>query len=310
MKNCIYLLGFLSLACCQDTQAQPYQSMFGKDSTAWVFKWFNLDQENYEQVHYTKDTTINGVAYKKLELNTFSNMYACVLREDVSQGKVWYRSLDPEAYDSTEYLAFDFSLEVGDTFNVANMNTGLQTPLYRKVDSITYIDGLKYIYFDLEFINMGDPGPDVYIAPNEPLTLIEGIGSNMGPLYKQQTGLLRSQYLMCSYKDGIQTSYENARYDGLCPDLGTGIREDRLHTDAGLNLYPNPASDYCSISGPLNKEALSVIIYDQTGRKVKELGQTTATTPIDVRSLPDGLYYLKLIYKNEVTDHQKLIIQH
>src|SRR5690606_3143852 len=175
MKKYLLLLSFLCFINIPNTEAQPYQSLFGTDSTNWVFKWFNQDQAGYEEVRYTIDTIINGVTYKKLKLSNFSSMYTCVFREDISQGKVWYRSLDPEANDSTEYLAFDFSLEVGDTFNVANMNTSLQIALYRKVDSVKYIDDLKYIYFDVEFIHMGDPGPDANMEPHEPLTFIEGI---------------------------------------------------------------------------------------------------------------------------------------
>src|SRR5690606_38406642 len=80
--------------------AQPYQSIFGKDSTMWNFSVFE-DVNTYQVKTYkpVKDTLINGIMYKLLnsiwkDHLGFNHYDRYAVREDTMQGKVWIRYID------------------------------------------------------------------------------------------------------------------------------------------------------------------------------------------------------------------------
>lgn len=279
--------------------AQPYKSMFGKDSTEWVINWYNLDDfDNYSSIYVEKDTLVNGYTYKKLVIEYFTpSEYDGLFREDTITGKVWYRPVSPiSAEDTAAMLAFDFNLEEGDSFDISNMAL-YPGPFYSTVDSVKYIDGVKHIYFNAEY--EWAPNPSAY--PSEPFTMIEGIGGNMGPLWKKEAGELRGQYLMCSYKDGERTSYENIRYERLCPTIWTGIPAQTFRPFK-LILYPNPTSDYFRIKGLGKGEVKRLEIFDYMGRKVKVLENPQFDHRVDVIDFPAGLYLLRI----DLSDHRHL----
>src|SRR5690606_1569639 len=312
MKKYLLLLSFLCFINIPNTEAQAYQSLFGTDSTKWVFRWTNMNIVGNEYYYNQIDTLVNDNFYKKIGLRYLpeSPGYKVLLREDTLSGKVWIRPLEPifnQAIDTIEYLAFDFSLEVGDTFDVRHLIDD-NTPIYSTVDSIKYINDLKYIYFDHLIHYAGDPGPwEFPSVPTEPFTLIEGIGSNAGPLWKNNYGEMLNQYLMCSYKDGEQSSYTNMRYAGLCPDPGTGIRQHELQAEAEINLYPNPASEYIIIKEAHAGILQSAGIYDLSGRKLREINKPGR---MDISRMPAGLYWVKITTNKPLNYTKKLIVYH
>src|SRR5690606_34309961 len=103
-------------------------------------------------------------------------------------------------------LAFRFDLNVGDTFDISNHSLPLSYPdSLNIVDSIQTINGLKYIYFKAHY-------------KGEPVTIIEGIGSNISILWKHNSSgiIMTEQYLLCTYKNGHKTPYINKKYTGKC----------------------------------------------------------------------------------------------
>ena len=178
-----------------------YQSFFGQHSTEWIFEWHNLDFGGQDTVYVEKDTVVNSLEWKKILVKSNQSGYSGgLLREDTTTGKVWYKGLEfyGEPEDTSELLSFDFSLEVNDSFDISNMYEG-SPPLYSKVISTYFTDGIKYIEFE-DNLYSGFP----FI---EPYVFIEGIGGIMGVLWKQYFGGLQAQYLLCSYKDGVKTTY-------------------------------------------------------------------------------------------------------
>ncbi len=81
--------------------------------------------------------------------------------------------------------------------------------------------------------------------------------------------------------------------------------QDNLAND--FNVYPNPASDFVTIS---NTEVsnFSVQIMDITGKIIKEENINTSTAGFDVSNLNKGIYLLK-ITQNAQSFIQKLIIK-
>lgn len=73
-------------------------------------------------------------------------------------------------------------------------------------------------------------------------------------------------------------------------------------------IYPNPASSYVSISVETNVNLMSV--YDQSGRPIasRKIEPGNHTFTFDVRSLENGIYYLRFTNDLGVSLGQKLVI--
>lgn len=252
---------------------QPYESMFGSTSTMWIIKWYNLDFGGNDTIVVEKDTFAYGFNWKKIiKTNSYGFFESgALLREDTLIGKVWYRPLEP-GWDTT-YLAFDFDLEEGDTFDLSSNYDPWLTSVM--VDSTDITDTGKRIRFN-SFIEQG-----------ENITFIEGVGGNQGPIYKESSGLLQP-YLLCAYKDGVQT-YSNISYEGNCsPPTSINL----IDPAKAIEVYPNPVVDVLNIKNVSEIEFEKVEIYDALGRKVSSEWYHTS---IDFNGLLPGLYYIRLI---------------
>jgi len=71
-----------------------------------------------------------------------------------------------------------------------------------------------------------------------------------------------------------------------------------------FNIYPNPASDFVIIKSSIDK--LTIQIFDNNGRKVID----TNNNKIDVSSLQNGIYFIRIITSNKNSFNKKLIINH
>jgi len=283
MKKLIIFLS-ISLNIAFASYAQPYESIFGKDSTKWIFEWGNFFGYTQDTAYVEKDTIYLNDTWKKIVCtnNMFphlTNYFGGLLKEDTVTGKVWYKAYyDPvmTGNDTSVQLIFDFGLITGDTFNL----TGIWGPISypdNKVDTVVYINGLKHILFKQKIP-----------FANEYVTFIEGVGSNLGVIYRQIQSRMTQHYLLCSYKDDVKT-YSNPFYNGNCDIYGsTGINQDLI--DLKFNIYPNPFTDKITID---QKEIIDyhIMIHDFLGRNVYR-GNSEKEIYLD--HLPNGFYYLQI----------------
>jgi len=83
----------------------------------------------------------------------------------------------------------------------------------------------------------------------------------------------------------------------ILKSITTGVRDVKSQSD-DIKVYPNPATDILNVSiGSNVAEPTEVIVYDQSGRKIKSFntnydGHSPITT--DVSSLSEGLYILSV----------------
>ncbi len=298
----IYLcIIILSVADWMPLHAQ-YKSIFGEHTTEWVFEWHNLDFGGQDTVYVQKDTIVNDVFWRKILVRNNSFIYkGGLLREDTILGKVWYKGLYflNDELDTTEFLLFDFALEESNIFDVSNMWTGYQgtTTVENTVDTVYYIDGLKHIQFAGNYDSE---------HPSEPYLFIEGIGGNLGVLWKQYSGGLQAQYLLCSYKDGIKTSYSNIRHMGECEILIMS-KYIEFNTPNELTIYPNPCNDFATIQlkSALPLYDINISIFDLTG---KIIYKTHSGPYLDLSSISPGLYCI-LIETSNGNNFTKLLIK-
>lgn len=309
MRKLIILLSFIVLWETTPTTAQPYQSIFGNGdqaSTAWVFKYGVTPGPVVDSAYIEKDTIVNGVTYKKVITDNPNNGYkGGLLREDVNTGKVWYRAIHftMSQSDTIEQIAFRFDLNVGDTFDISNSYLQFGYPdSLNIVDSIRYINGLKYIYFK----GIYQPIQGGY---NEPFTIIEGIGSNMGVLWKHLYGgsFMADQYLLCSYKNGVKTSFQNRFYNGACT-VQTGDINGLNSESRVITLYPVPAFDEININNKTTEKINKVQIISQTGQLVKEVTSLEITS-VEIEEIPAGYYYLKLYTGNGYVTVKPMVVR-
>ena len=87
---------------------------------------------------------------------------------------------------------------------------------------------------------------------------------------------------------------------------GTGIVEEQ----AGVKVYPNPASDLIHVDFDDPKESCEVVLYDMVGnvqyRQTLSMGNRVE---IPVKQLTNGLYIMSLC-DGEHTTYRKIMVKH
>lgn len=181
--------------------------------------------------------------------------------------------------DGEDYLLYDFSLTIGDTFHLPAFR---HSPIDRelivtKVDSVTLQDNSerKRIYLSCDTSSGTDQDVVVWV---------EGIGGLSGFLtHYRACKKLNQNYLTCFHFDGTLL-YQNPDVDKCWIYVSTKDPEE-----LGLNLFPNPSSSIINIQGL--EEAVDYKIYSITGHLLQS-GTTIGT--IDIKNLVTGIHILIL----------------
>lgn len=91
----------------------------------------------------------------------------------------------------------------------------------------------------------------------------------------------------CNPAKSISSSFSNiASNDGL------GIDNFNLSNQNNFTIYPNPATDFLTISSKMNTEITSVMIFDIQGKQLQLIQNECST--IDISHFQSGLYILKI----------------
>ena len=102
---------------------------------------------------------------------------------------------------------------------------------------------------------------------------------------------------------GEKTYYwDDVRFGGLVN------AQDIKASEAGIKIYPNPASDFCTIEFPeaINGD-IRLSVFDVNGKLVKGLNLTRQQSAVDMSGLNQGAYYLRI--ETGLTSYfQKLMI--
>lgn len=314
---CLTLFLSILILMVSNARAQPYPSLFSKGdySTSWIQTWENLNFGGIMGFRYEKDTLVHGVHYKKVistrTSSTGRNFPGGLFREDTSKGWVWYRDVKMRnAYtplDTMDRLAFRFDLQVGDTFDLNYATRGFPDSLCI-VDSVRTINGLKHIYFKAPLFYGYQYG--------EPLTFIEGIGSNVGIVWKHGSSSpgymtypeLYVSYLLCSYKNGYQTPYQNRRYDGDCePELNLDALYTETEAQSAISFYPQPASNTVWIKNNGSHVIKRLQVFTLQGRLIQDLTGNNITQ-WEIRNLTAGVYFVKVYSGKGYLTSKRLIL--
>jgi len=247
------------------------------------------------------DTVINNQTYKKLYQSNYgpsvlTKTFFGGMRED-SIGRVY---VYPDTNQSppgthlqshTEYLLYDFTLQVGDTLMVSNSFNIIQ--ILSSIDSVLIDNHYRKLY--------------TFNAPGDHREVIEGIGSVKGLFFPMVYGFEHGQMLTC-YEDG-DIFWNNPALMGTdC--FSVWIQERRQEPDF-VTVYPVPFSDQLHIDvGDVRNDDVTIHLFDITGRLMREhhlSGQKEVT--LDVANLAQGAYILKAISNGHATKTIKVIKQ-
>jgi hypothetical protein len=256
-----------------------YESLFSNAGNKWNTAFFGIDHSYTDTVYISNDTTINSVNWKKIKASYTpgrSIIYSGgLVREDTSTGKVWYQGLN-----DTAKLLFDFALLKGDTFNI-NSAWKTYSVIEKTVDTTYILNGRKHIVFK----------GTVYSGfgfPNEPVTFIEGVGGNTGLLYKSPHAGMYIHYLLCAFKNGLQT-YANQSLGGMCYLQTTAASQ--LLRSSGIKIYPTAFTNRLTIENNSNYKLTRIVLINVSGQLVYSAPCQNNPRFSD---LPSGIYYLKL----------------
>jgi hypothetical protein len=255
------------------------------------------------------DTVINDLTYKKLFYHKFleeftpdSLIYIAAMREDEINEKVYFIW---EGFD-TEVLLYDFSLEVGNVFNVfcpwfsgsvggpsfADYEIGTVFVCEVFYQNIADIDR-KTIKVAASYSDYCD---DIYFSEY----WIEGIGSNSGLIYAGFVSSLIMDYahpkLICFHKnDSLIYQPPNpwdAFYEGCYVELTVSIVDLK---QPFLNIKAIPSFFRNSFTFHSDNPTRKISIFNTMGKKVYEFSSNDLFTQKEIftSSWDKGLYIVR-----------------
>ncbi len=118
-----------------------------------------------------------------------------------------------------------------------------------------------------------------------------------------------SYLVLAEYTDGSTSYVSNISSN----QLSVGIKEITL-SDAGINIYPNPTYEACSVSFDyVTKDLYAIELSDVTGRKVKAILNNQSlnnqsVVKFSLEGITPGIYFIK-ITTNDQTITKKIIKQ-
>lgn len=227
--------------------------------------------------HFSADTTIGFYQYKRL-MNNFGPGttlgYIIGAREDTVAKKVYFIN------NNGEYLAYDFSLNQGDTFSQVNANFCNFQLNVDSVDTVTLLNGelRKRLFLSHNFVYQE--------------TWIEGIGSSFGMPYPGVFFCSADFYpeLNCFSEDGI-LKYENTNY----PNCNySSISIDEVSFNNNLSINPNPCSIHSNLTIKIKESDLKYfILASAAGEIIMQVVDINKNEfMLDLKDLKSGIYFI------------------
>ncbi len=303
MKN-IYLI--LLLFFTKLVIAQAYIP-FPNDSATWVVNKYCSSPCNYltdnqpQQIVQHGDSLKNGIIYHKLYgvfSGTNSPAFFCFYREFSKKIYFKYPLGTIFGNDTSEFVLYDFNLNVGDTFTIKTPTAGygaLATIPKMRLNSIStttvpYITGLHTAYTFTSASGYTPYGLNLFI------TWYQGIGANQGFLYNLAYAswpiLTPPSYpytynLSCFYKSN------SFIFNPSC--LVTSVEENLKKKKNKINIFPNPTTGNFIIKLNTKDEINNQIeLTTILGELVLKKEITTNETQIDINNFANGVYFLKM----------------
>jgi Secretion system C-terminal sorting domain len=239
------------------------------------------------KTHYNFSIYFYLLTFVLFSMSTFSQ---CVVNyanngASVSSGSgfLWGQSFIAECSGDLEYVQFTSSspgATSGGTLKIYNGNS-VTTPIYTQAFSAITIT------------NVGDP-VRINITGSVPVVLnnqytFEFPVDNISVLVDFAAGYTNGS----AWEDGVEAATVDFLFSA---SIATTLGIDDIDKVSGINIYPNPSSDFVVISGLEN--IAHYTIFDILGKETLS-GSIANNEKINIQNLNSGMYFLRL--ENDVT---------
>ena len=174
--------------------------------------------------------------------------------------------------------------------------------------------GLNHIWGDEENscgTSAGDDGCADTPATKEPYFDTPTYPTNKYACTTTATGSMFMNYMdyvddksMGMFTNDQKTITKNTLLGPRASLLTLGVND--IETSKSINVYPNPAGHFISISSPLVKIS-EVEIFNTEGKLVKTAKLQSQNEQIDVKQLPVGIYYLRTYDQGNLVKSMKFV---
>lgn len=239
--------------------------------------------------YYTDgDTLVDGLNYKILDgYHYISRTF--LLREEVPEKKIFLNFV--EETGNTEYLLYDFSLNVGDSIDMKNPITPFpENAGYFDLDSIILrplVDGNDYRHFYFS------PSESNDISTNNAIW-VEGAGSlSIVTAPSGDPDINGAGHLSCFFKNG-ESYYSNLDSIDACqPGIILDMNDYNYPLDEVI-VSTNQNSNYFEL---FNIEGVKLIdLYDINGRRIESFTNNgNKNLHFDISNYKSGIYII-IIY--------------
>ncbi|HBS86406.1 MAG TPA: hypothetical protein DEA97_07605 [Bacteroidales bacterium] len=277
-----------------ENNAQTYFPTLGNSNEWYVLHSF---EGSYTTINYTEGLYSNGEFEYKVYKN--NGMIFGYTREDSINNKVYFKyTLNPDhlAYDTTDVLINDFSMNVGDS-----MLYKLKTyELWLYVDSIKtalILEGERKIFYL-------HTQPDGIYGVYYPVW-IEGVGSLAGFEYPQSTpDDFGASQVNCFFRNDIHVYQSEMSFSyGTC-DIELSNNENSKN-EYLISTYPNPCIDIINIDiNGIKNPRLN--IYNLCHQKIMSKELFIGRNQLNLEGLDSGAYFFEI--SNEHLLVSKLVI--
>lgn len=257
-------------------------------------------------VSYDSLFTIGAHEYARVVQTGWHSRYNCFIRQE--SNKVFL--LCPEI-SSEEIVLYDFSLEIGNTFNAFKIDAVSRNLVFRAIP-LKVIK--KEVVNNRIELTLESQENWFELEPSKTMKWIEGIGSEYGPIYPTYSGMdVLSARIQCVELPG-NIVFENEKTDScgfkrfeVTPFNGNLVRFYAYPTlsNSGDAIHLNT---YYAGRVPSEFEvSLNIGVFDAKGRLVKQL-QSNLKSPLTISNLESGMYMVRALNEEITAPAIKLIV--
>lgn len=251
---------------------------------------------NYTDITYSLggDTVLGGQSYRVLEHEWdgyFQSLPSAPVDTMIDHApqvggfRGGFRKSGEQVYfwDSTDpgdHLLYDFDLQLGDTLPFSHINQNSIHPVVSLVDTVL-LAGQAHRRFHLTGVGIAGT------------IMIEGVGSNHGPIQHIGIGFDITNSLICFGRNEM-TLYPDT--GDVCGPQWSGDPSTILESapEGQATIYPNPMTARATVVLPQGQHATGYSLYNSAGSHCRAVTFDTArhTFDIDGNGMNAGLYHL------------------
>jgi hypothetical protein len=299
------------------TNINPYsENIFDISPFPYVYSSTVSENAEYEAIFAINTNTINDLSRSNDSIKFYQRFYNFYAYDDGSAESGYGIN------GNNARIAYKFTLNTPDSLRAIDMFFN------QTVNAASQ----QYFYLSVWDDNGGQPGnliyeqsgvrPEFHSGFNQFHTyVLDNPIALTGTFYvgyrKSNTDFLNLGYDTNTDKKNkiffnVTGVWYNSIYDGalmIRPILGDkiyphiGIEENI----AEIKIFPNPAADYITIDIAENTADINYVIYNQIGQIVME-GHTKQS--VNIKTLNNGFYVLRVFQENKLLTTEKLIINH